>query len=82
MLAPSTVSFAGASTLALGYRTSCAFSGGRASCRGEQLIDRVIHRADVISIEGKSFRLREAEDALKEKRRIQLEHDRGLTVGR
>ena len=27
------------------------------------LIDRVIHHADVISIEGKSYRLREAEDA-------------------
>jgi hypothetical protein len=26
-------------------------------------IDRVIHHADVISIEGKSYRLREAEDA-------------------
>jgi len=27
------------------------------------LIDRVIHHADVIGIEGKSYRLREAEDA-------------------
>jgi len=26
-------------------------------------IDRVIHHADVISIEGKSYRLREAEEA-------------------
>ncbi len=29
------------------------------------LIDRVIHHADVIGIEGKSYRLREAEDAAK-----------------
>jgi len=28
------------------------------------LIDRVIHHADVVSIEGKSYRLREAEDAI------------------
>ncbi len=32
------------------------------------LIDRVIHHADVISIEGKSYRLREAEGAKKEPR--------------
>ncbi|MEO6418142.1 MAG: IS21-like element helper ATPase IstB [Polyangiaceae bacterium] len=31
------------------------------------LIDRVIHHADVISIEGKSYRLREAEDAAAKK---------------
>lgn len=31
------------------------------------LIDRVIHHADVISIEGKSYRLREAEDAASKK---------------
>jgi DNA replication protein DnaC len=33
------------------------------------LIDRVIHHADVISIEGKSYRLREAENASKEKKK-------------
>jgi hypothetical protein len=31
------------------------------------LIDRLIHHADVIAIEGESYRLREAEQALKKK---------------
>ena len=33
------------------------------------LIDRVIHHADVIAIEGKSYRLREAAEAAKRARR-------------
>ena len=31
------------------------------------LIDRLIHHADVLAIEGESYRLREAEQALKKK---------------
>jgi hypothetical protein len=42
-------------------RTSWASIVPNATC-ATALIDRVIHHADVISIEGKSYRLREAED--------------------
>lgn len=36
------------------------------------LIDRVIHHADVISVEGKSYRLREAEDAAVNKEKAKI----------